>query len=166
MFHAVFERQARRTFELVNQHEYDSILANATPDIRHRFSGDHALAGERHDAAHLRLWFERLHRLMPGLTLTVTDVWVVGGLRRTTVIVRWKAAATLLDGLPYDNHGVHVIQLRNRKATQHRGRRRLAGSRLRFGASSSVRADRGAGGSYHELIPVACDSTREQQVGS
>jgi ketosteroid isomerase-like protein len=115
MFHAVFERQARRTFELVNQHDYDSILASVTPDIHHRFGGDHALAGDRHDAAHLRLWFERLHRLMPGLTLTVTDVWVVGGLRRTTVIVRWKATATLLDGLPYDNHGVHVIQLRNRK---------------------------------------------------
>jgi ketosteroid isomerase-like protein len=115
MFHAVFERQARRNFELVNQHDYDSILASVTPDIHHRFSGDHALAGDRHDAAHLRLWFERLHRLMPGLTLAVTDVWVVGGLRRTTVIAKWKAAATLLDGLPYDNHGVHVIQLRNRK---------------------------------------------------
>jgi len=115
MFHAVFERQARRTFELVNQHDYDSILASVTPDIHHRFGGDHALAGDRHDAAHLRLWFERLHRLMPGLTLAVTDVWVVGGLRRTTVIAKWKAAATLLDGLPYDNHGVHVIQLRNRK---------------------------------------------------
>ena len=24
---------------------------------------------------------------------------------------------TLLEGLPYDNHGVHVIQLRNRKVT-------------------------------------------------
>ena len=117
MFHAIFERQARRSFELVNQHDYDSILATVTPDIRHRFSGDHALAGERHDAAHLRLWFERLHRLMPGLTLTVTNVWVIGGLRRTTVIVRWKAATTLLDGLRYDNHGVHVIQLRNRKVT-------------------------------------------------
>jgi len=117
MFHTVFERQARRSFELVNQHDYDSILASVTPDIHHRFSGDHALAGDRHDAAHLRLWFERLHRLIPGLTLTVTDVWVIGGLRRTTVIVRWKAAAALLDGLPYDNHGVHVIHLRNRKVT-------------------------------------------------
>ena len=29
--------------------------------------------------------------------------------------MRWKAAATLLDGLPYDNHGVHVIKLRNRR---------------------------------------------------
>jgi ketosteroid isomerase-like protein len=88
MFHAIFERQARATFDLVNQHDYDSILAGARPDIRHRFSGDHALGGERNDIKHLRLWFERLQRLIPGLTLTVTDVWVIGGLRKTTVIVR------------------------------------------------------------------------------
>ena len=115
MFHAIFKRQARATFELVNQHDYDRILAAAMPDIRHRFSGDHALGGERNDIKHVRLWFERLQRLIPGLTLTVTDVWVVGGLRKTTVIVRWTAAATLLDGLPYTNRGVHVIQLRSRK---------------------------------------------------
>lgn len=38
-------------------------------------------------------------------------VAVVGG---SGVIVRWDAAATLLDGDPYRNHGVHVIHLRNR----------------------------------------------------
>lgn len=115
MFHAVIERQARATFDRVNKHDYDRILADAAPDIRHRFSGDHTLGGERNDPAHVRLWFERLHRLVPGLTLTVGDVWVVGGLRDATVIVRWTAEATLLDGLPYHNREVHVIQLHNRK---------------------------------------------------
>lgn len=115
MFHAIFERQARATFELVNKQDYAGILADATPNIRHRFSGDHALGGERNDPEHLRLWFERLGRVMPGLTLTVAEVWVVGGLRKTTVIVSWTAATTLLDGSPYANHGVHIIRLRNRK---------------------------------------------------
>jgi ketosteroid isomerase-like protein len=115
MFHAIFEGQARATFARVNEHDYDRILADATPGIRHRFSGDHALGGERNDPEHLRLWFERLHRVMPELVLTVGDVWVSGGLRKTTVIVRWTAEATLLDGSPYVNRGVHVIQLRNRK---------------------------------------------------
>ena len=54
MFHAVFEHQARRSFQLVNQHDYDSVLATVTPDIHHQFSGDHALAGGRHDATYLR----------------------------------------------------------------------------------------------------------------
>jgi len=74
--------------------------------MRHRFGGDHALGGERHDAAHVRLWFEPLHRVLPGLIVTVTDVWVSGGLRRAVVIVRWTASTTLLDGGAYTNRGV------------------------------------------------------------
>jgi len=115
MFHKVIERQARRTFDRVNAHDYETILQSALPDIRHRFTGNHALGGERNDATHMRLWFERLGRVVPTLKLTITDVWVQGGLRKAVVIVRWDAAATLLDGDPYRNHGVHVIHLRNRK---------------------------------------------------
>lgn len=115
MFHRLIEAQARRTFDLVNAHDYDQILATAVPDIRHNFSGQHALGGERNDAAHMRLWFERLRRLVPNLTLTVTDVWVIGGLRSAVVFVAWTATATLLDGESYANHGVHIVHLRRRK---------------------------------------------------
>jgi ketosteroid isomerase-like protein len=115
MFHRLIARQARRTFAAVNAHDYDQVLAGALPDMRHRFGGDHALGGERHDAAHVRLWFERLHRVVPGLIVTVTDVWVSGGLRRAVVIVRWTVSATLLDGDAYTNRGVHIIHLHNRK---------------------------------------------------
>lgn len=115
MFHRLIAHQARRTFAAVNARDYDKVLAGALPDLRHRFGGHHALGGERHDATHVRLWFERLHRLMPDLTITVTDVWVHGGLRRAVVIVRWTVDATLLDGNPYANHGVHIIRLHNRK---------------------------------------------------
>lgn len=115
MFHRLIERQARRTFARVNAHDYDAILKDARPDIRHRFAGEHALGGERNDVAHMRLWFERLGRVVPTLTITISDVWVSGGLRRAVVIVRWDGAATLADGDPYRNHGVHVIHLRNRK---------------------------------------------------
>lgn len=115
MFHKTIERQARRTFDSVNAHDYDAILKAALPDIRHRFAGDHALGGERNDVAHMRLWFERLGRVVPTLKITVTDVWVHGGLRKAVVVVRWVAAATLLDGGPYRNHGVHVIHLRRLK---------------------------------------------------
>lgn len=52
---------------------------------------------------------------MPSLRLTVNEVWVVGGLRKATVIVTWTAEATLLDGSPYANRGVHIITLLNRK---------------------------------------------------
>lgn len=79
MFHRLIARQARRTFAAINARDDDMVLASALPDMRHRFGGEHALGGERHDAAHVRLWFERLHRVVPTLTITVRDVWVHGG---------------------------------------------------------------------------------------
>lgn len=115
MIRKIVAQRARTTFERVNRHDYDRILQDALPNIRHRFAGDHALGGERNDKAHLRLWFERLGRLVPDLQLTVTDVWVKGGVRRAVVIVRWTAEASLLDGTPYRNHGVHIIHLHNLK---------------------------------------------------
>lgn len=45
--------------------------------------------------------------------VAVADVWVHAGLRRA-VVVRWTAAAALLDSEPYSNRGVHVIHLRRR----------------------------------------------------
>lgn len=115
IFHRLIARQARRTFTAVNARDYDKVLASALPDMQHRFGGDHALGGQRHDPAHVRLWFERLHRVVPNIVITVNDVWVTGGLRRAVVFVRWTVSATLLDGKPYSNRGVHIIHLRNRK---------------------------------------------------
>lgn len=115
MFHTLIERQARKTFDHVNNHEYDRVVQGALPNVRHRFAGHHALGGERNDVEHMRMWLERLGRVVPTLKVTVRDVWVKGGLRKAVVIVRWDAAATLLDGDPYQNHGVHVIHLRNRR---------------------------------------------------
>ena len=67
IFHKIIEQQTRRTFDRVNAHDYDAILAGALPDIHHRFAGEHALGGERNDVAHMRLWFERLGRVVPTL---------------------------------------------------------------------------------------------------
>jgi ketosteroid isomerase-like protein len=111
----IYEKRARATFDRVNRHEFDAILDDALPTIRHRFAGQHALGGTRNDTEHLKLWFERLARVVPDLKITVTDVWVTGTLNDATVIVRWVGAATLLDGEPYSNHGVHVIHLLKRK---------------------------------------------------
>lgn len=115
MIHRIIAQKTRQTFERVNRHDYESILKEVRPDMHHRFAGDHALGGERHDREHVRLWFERLGRVMPSLHLTVTDIWIKGGLRRAVVVARWRAQATLLDGTPYRNHGVHIVHLRNLK---------------------------------------------------
>ncbi len=112
MYHAIVKRIARKNFERVNQKDFDALLNDCAPDVHHRFYGSHAMSGERHDREAVRRWFERLGRLAPGLTLTVHDVWVKGGPHETTIIMRWSAKDSLIDGSPYRNYGVHILKMR------------------------------------------------------
>lgn len=112
MYHRIVERIARRNFDLVNDHDYEPLLASCVPDIHHRFGGDHALGGQRHDVDALRAWFRRLGRLCPTLRLRVSDVWVKGLPHDTTILMRWDATQDMPDGSAYTNHGVHVIKMR------------------------------------------------------
>jgi ketosteroid isomerase-like protein len=112
MYHAIVTTIARRNFERVNQKDYEALLNDCVPSVRHRFGGSHAMGGTRHDRAALRSWFERLGRVAPTLRLTVTDVWVKGWPHNTVVVMRWDATATNADGSPYANHGVHIIRMR------------------------------------------------------
>jgi len=111
VYHTIVKHLVTQNFELVNQKNYDALLNNCTPTIRHRFGGAHSLGGERNDIDSVRLWFERLGRLLPGLTLKITDVWVKGWPWDTVVIVRWDASDVCIDGSPYRNHGVHVLKM-------------------------------------------------------
>ena len=112
MYHAIVRGIARKNFERVNQNNFDALLADCAPNIRHQFGGNHAISGVRHDREALSRWFGRLKRVLPNLNLSVTDVWVKGWPHNTTAIIRWEALATLLNGSPYRNRGVHVIRLR------------------------------------------------------
>ena len=64
------------------------------------FGGAHAIGGERHDSDALRLWFERLARVLPNLHLEINDIWVKGWPWHTMVFVQWDGTATLLNGEP------------------------------------------------------------------
>jgi ketosteroid isomerase-like protein len=112
MYHFIVKRIATTNFTRVNDKDYAALLDDCAPDIHHRFAGDHALGGERHDREALRRWFERLGRLSPTLRLTVRDVWVKGLPHNTTIIIRWTATQTLPDSSPYENHGVHIVRMR------------------------------------------------------
>jgi len=112
MYHAIVKRIAKKNFERVNQKDFESLANDCAPNVYHRFGGNHALGGERHDRETLRRWLARLGRLGPGLKLTVHDVWVKGLPHNTIVIVRWSATDTLPDGSRYHNHGVHIIRMR------------------------------------------------------
>lgn len=117
MYAGIVERKSRAAFEAVNQHDYDAFNKLCRPDVVHHFGGDHALGGTRNTLAGLRLWFERLGRVMPTLNLDVKEVWVKGWPWDTTIILRWTATAQPLDGGVYVNHGVHIVGMRWFKVT-------------------------------------------------
>lgn len=112
MYGRIVERISRGAFEAVNRQDHDALIRLCRADVVHRFGGDHALGGTRHTRDGLRLWLQRLTRVMPTLRLRITDVWVKGGPWKTTIVIRWTATGEPLDGLPYANHGVHIIQMR------------------------------------------------------
>jgi len=112
LYTAIVKRKIRQSFDQVNNHEWDELLRSIAPEVDHRFLGNHAIGGERHDRDTLRRWFERLGRVLPNLHLTINDIWVKGWPWHTMVFVQWDGTATLLDGGGYRQHAVHVITLR------------------------------------------------------
>jgi ketosteroid isomerase-like protein len=112
MYHSIVKRIARKNFLRVNEKDFEALLADSASNIHHRFGGNHALGGERHDREALRLWFGRLGRLGKHLTLTVDDIWVKGLPHDTTIIIRWSATDVLPDGSPYRNRGVHIVRMK------------------------------------------------------
>lgn len=110
-------KKVRETFMDVQNHEYDKVLAGvADADLTHRFAGENALGGIRRDKKALARWFERVGVVLPGLTFDVTDVLVTGPPWNTTVVARWVATTTLLNGEDYVNRGCHVIGIKWGKA--------------------------------------------------
>ena len=112
MYHAIVKRITHRFIQQVNEKDYAAVLKGCSSNIYHRFGGQHALGGERHDRETLGRWFDRLGRLAPTLKLTIRDVWVTGWPWNTTVTLRWTGVQDMPDGSPYNNHGVHIVRMR------------------------------------------------------
>jgi ketosteroid isomerase-like protein len=112
MYHTIVRRILRQGFANVNKGNFDAVLAQCAPNIRHRFAGDHALGGERHDVDMLRRWFRRVAVVFPGMQLDITDMFVKGMPWDTRAIVTWTEHVDLPTGRHYVNNGIHYIHLR------------------------------------------------------
>ncbi len=112
LYSYIVKKKIRQTFDHVNNHQWEKAIADVAPNIHHRVSGEHALAGERHDKASLLQWFKRLGKVQPKLQIKVDNIWVNGWPGNTTVFVQWVGTSTLLNGDAYMNRGLHVFNLR------------------------------------------------------
>lgn len=118
MYHYIVKRLVKKSFGLVNKHEFNDLIKETAVNVKHSFAGDHALGGVRNDQVAFKAWLERLARLMPNLFITIRQINVQGWPHNTLAIVRWSATATLENGEPYLNQGVHFITLKWGKVTE------------------------------------------------
>jgi len=112
MYHAIVRSNVRKLFDALGRRDVDYVVAGMAPRFEHIFPGDHTLGGVRHTRPAIRAWFERLFRVLPGLSFEIKHIAVSGGPWATTVVVEWRDFATLADGTSYVNDGAHAIQLR------------------------------------------------------
>lgn len=118
MYNYIVKQLVKKSFALVNERRFDELVKSMALNVRHSFAGDHALGGVRNDQAAVYAWLGRLARVMPKLHITVNQVTVKGLPHNTLAIVRWTATATLENGDPYINKGVHFITLKWGKVSE------------------------------------------------
>jgi ketosteroid isomerase-like protein len=118
VYHGLVTRIVRKQFERINQHDVDALVKPWSPQVSFTLAGDHALGGTRHTTEAGRAWFALLFKLFPDLRFEIHSVAVSGKPRNTVVMVEWTERATLPDGQPYVNEGVHVIRLQSGKVVR------------------------------------------------
>jgi ketosteroid isomerase-like protein len=111
LYHAIVRRKVRENFAQLSRGNYEHVLRQMSGQFEHFFSGMHPLGGRRHTIEAMRRWFERLYRINCNLQFKVQDVSVSGTPWNTTAVVEWIDHATLANGEPYVNQGVHFVKL-------------------------------------------------------
>jgi len=103
MYHWIVERKLRRVFARLGEGDCGPMLESLAPRFRYRFEGDSPIGGLRESQGSMRLWWERMYRLFPGLSFVVQDVVVSGGPWRTRIFTQLEFVKPLPDGTRYAN---------------------------------------------------------------
>ncbi len=118
MYHRIVAGRVRATFAAINADDWEPMIAGMASTFTYRFYGEHALSGERHTPAALRLWWQRAERLLPGTNFQVDDVLVAGWPWSTRVATRVTVDAGLPDGSRYGNVVMQFMRIRWGKITE------------------------------------------------
>jgi ketosteroid isomerase-like protein len=112
MYGIIARRKLRQGFSDISQGKFEPLLRQFAPHIHFTFAGNHALSGDFHDRMLVKRWFDRIHRLFPGLQLVPARIFVTGLPWDMVVTTQFTVSATLPDGTPYRNEGVQVLRIR------------------------------------------------------
>jgi ketosteroid isomerase-like protein len=111
-YHAFVRQQARLVFERLSTGDYEALVASEDPNLSFTHPGQHPLGSTLHSTGAARLWYQRLFRFFPGMEFDIKELVVKGWPWNTVVAAQWESHATAGDGHPYDNQGVHILQVK------------------------------------------------------
>lgn len=112
MYHAIVEHKLRGIFAALGRGDAGPMIAGLAPAFEYRFEGDSAIGGVRTGAASMRLWWERMYRLFPGLSFEVRDVVMAGGPWNTRIHTHLEFIMPLPGGGTYRNVVMQVMRMR------------------------------------------------------
>jgi ketosteroid isomerase-like protein len=118
MYHAIVERRIRQVFARLGQGDFEPMLDSLAPRFRYRFEGDSPIGGVRSRRLSMRLWWERMYRLFPGLSFEVRDVVVNGGPWHTRIFTLLEFVKPLPDGSRYGNVVMQRMEMRWGRITE------------------------------------------------
>ena len=78
LYATIVQRKIKRTFREINQGNVQPMLDTLADPFVYVFHGTHALGGRRTSKDAMRLWWERVFRLLPGIRFDVQEVVISG----------------------------------------------------------------------------------------
>ncbi|RLU84918.1 polyketide cyclase [Streptomyces griseocarneus] len=112
VYHSIVRAKVRQAFAEISRGNWQAMVDGMAPEFTYVFYGDHALAGTRNSHETLRLWWQRIFRIMPDPEFRVRDVVVAGWPWNTTVATSVEVRATLPDGSRYENVMHQFLRMR------------------------------------------------------
>lgn len=118
MYHTIVRRKIIAAFAGLSAGRIEAITDELAPCAVHYFVGTHALSGTRRTPETIRAWYERLLRLLGGISFTLDEVRVYGWPWRTQVEVIWTETNYGTDGVKTSAQGVNLIEIRWGRVTK------------------------------------------------
>jgi ketosteroid isomerase-like protein len=112
MYHAIVRKKITAAFAGLSNGRIEAITDELSPNAVHYFVGTHALSGTRRTPQAIRAWYERLLRLLNGISFTLHDVRVAGWPWHTQVEAIWTETNLGTDGIKTSAEGVNLIEIR------------------------------------------------------
>lgn len=118
MYHAIVARKVRSVFAAISLGDAVPMLDSLAPVFQYRFEGDSPIGGVRTQRESMRLWWERMYRLFPGLSFEVRDVLVAGPPWNTRISTHLEFRMPLPDGSGYRNVVMQTMRMRWGRITE------------------------------------------------